>query len=153
MQLDHYKTPALPGLAESPFKTSDDVLNLDNLPEECVVLGGGIVACELAQFLARLGCRVTQFQRSSQILKEFSTDVGVVIAQALRDSGIDLQTNITFKSINSLEGNCVRVNYESEGSLRSIETNFLFHALGRSPATMCLGLEGNGVNLSNSGHI
>ena len=46
-------TPDLPGLAKSPFKTSDDVLNLDTLPEECVVLGGGIVACELAQFLAR----------------------------------------------------------------------------------------------------
>ena len=40
---------------EAPFKTSDDVLNLGTLPEECVVLGGGIVACELAQFLARVG--------------------------------------------------------------------------------------------------
>ena len=47
------KTPDLPGLAKSPFKTSDDVLNLDTLPEECVVLGGGIVACELAQFRPR----------------------------------------------------------------------------------------------------
>ena len=42
------KTPDLPGLAEAPFKTSDDILNLDTLPRECVVLGGGIVACEFS---------------------------------------------------------------------------------------------------------
>ena len=51
-----------------------------------MVLGGGIVACELAQFLARVGCRVTQLQRSSQVLKEFSTDAGEVVGQALQDS-------------------------------------------------------------------
>ena len=68
------KSPDLPGLGEAPYKTSDDVLNLETLPVECVVLGGGIVACELAQFLARVGCRVTQLQRSSQVLKEFSSD-------------------------------------------------------------------------------
>ena len=72
------------GLAEAPFKTSDDVLNLDTLADECVVLGGGIVACELAQFLARVGCRVTQLQRSSQVLKEFSTDAGAVVGKLCR---------------------------------------------------------------------
>ena len=147
------KTPDLPGLGEAPFKTSDDVLNLDTLPEESVVLGGGIVACELAQFLARVGCRVTQLQRSSQVLKEFSNEAGVVVGQALRDSGIDLQTNTTLRSIDSLGGDRVRVNYESGGDSHSIETNFLFHALGRSPVSMGLGLEEHGISLSESGHI
>ena len=127
----------IPGLAEAPFKTSDDVLNLDTLPEECVVLGGGIVACELAQFLARVGCRVTQLQRSSQVLKEFSPDAGAVVGQALQDSGIDLQTNTTLRSIDSLGGDRVRVNYERGGTYCSIETNFLFHALGNPTPYPC----------------
>tara|TARA_B100002019_G_scaffold242898_1_gene219361 strand:- start:1386 stop:2840 length:1455 start_codon:yes stop_codon:yes gene_type:complete len=146
-------TPDLPGLVKSPFKTSDDVLNLDTLPEECVVLGGGIVACELAQFLARVGCRVTQLQRSSQVLKEFSNDAGTVVGQALRDNGINLQTETQLQSFEPLGGDRVRVNYDWEGKSLSIETNFLFHALGRAPATSNLGLEENGVKLSRSGHI
>jgi len=147
------KTLDIPGLMEAPFKTSDDVLNLDTLPEECVVLGGGIVACELAQFLARVGCRVTQLQRSTQVLKEFSPDAGAVVGQALQDSGIDLQTNTTLQSIDSLGGDRVRVNYERAGTSCSIETNFLFHALGRSPATKSLGLEECGLELLKTGHI
>ncbi len=147
------KTPDLPGLGEAPFKTSDDVLNLDTLPKECVVLGGGIVACELAQFLARVGCRVTQLQRSHQVLKEFSNEAGKVVGQALRDNGIDLLTNVNLQSIESLGGDRVRVNYEREGSSCSIETNFLFHAMGRAPATQGIGLEQVGVELLKSGHV
>ena len=90
---------------------------------------------------------VTQLQRSSQVLKEFSTDAGEVVGQALQDSGIDLQTNTTLQSIDSLGGDRVRVNYERGGAPCSIETNFLFHALGRSPATKSLGLEEYGLEL------
>ena len=56
--------PAVPGLAESKPWTSDDVLELDALPQSVIVLGGGVVACELAQFLRRIGAAVTQIQRS-----------------------------------------------------------------------------------------
>ncbi len=147
------KTPDLPGLALAPCKTSDDVLNLEYLPEECIVLGGGIVACELAQFLARAGSRVIQLQRSNHVLKEFSKEAGAVIGQALRENGINLQTNTTLQSIESLGGDRVRVNYESGEKSRSIETDFLFHALGRSPSTQGLGLEENGVEILKSGHV
>src|ERR1700679_3111913 len=55
--------PKIPGLADTPFWTSDDVLDLDFTPKSVVVLGGGIVACELAQFLNRIGTRVCLVQR------------------------------------------------------------------------------------------
>ena len=63
--------PEVPGLNEVSFKTSDDVLDISEVPEEVVVLGGGIVACELAQFLSRVGARVTILQRNEHIIKEF----------------------------------------------------------------------------------
>ena len=47
--------PEVPGLNEVSFKTSDDVLDISDVPEEVVVLGGSIVACELAQFLSEWG--------------------------------------------------------------------------------------------------
>ena len=65
-------SPEVPGLGDTSFWTSDDVLELDELPESVITLGGGVVACELAQFLARVGTKVTLVQRSPRILKEFS---------------------------------------------------------------------------------
>ena len=57
---------------DAPCWTSDDVLDLDFKPEKVIVLGGGIVACELAQFMRRIGSEVIQVQRSPHILKEVS---------------------------------------------------------------------------------
>ena len=64
------------------------MLDLEQLPEECVVLGGRVVACELAQFLTRIGCRVIQLQRSSHILKEFAQESSEVVESAMRKEGL-----------------------------------------------------------------
>ncbi|MDR0352880.1 MAG: NAD(P)/FAD-dependent oxidoreductase [Opitutaceae bacterium] len=82
--------PPIPGLAGTPAWTSDDVLDLDFIPESVLVLGGGIVACELSQFLRRIGSRVVQVQRSAHILSDHSPEASGVVAQALRDDGIEL---------------------------------------------------------------
>ena len=87
---------AVPGLAATPFWTSDDVLDLDFVPESVIVLGGGIVACELAQFLRRIGSTVTIIQRSKNILKDHSPAASEVVQQSFRDEGIDLHTDIDF---------------------------------------------------------
>src|SRR5688572_4093835 len=62
--------PAVPGLRDVPFWTSDDVLDIDFVPKSVIVLGGGIVATELSQFLGRIGSQVTLVQRSANILRE-----------------------------------------------------------------------------------
>ena len=69
-------TPRINGLNDISFWTSDDILELNFLPEKVIVLGGGIVACELAQFLRRAGSEVVQIQRSSHVLKETSQNNG-----------------------------------------------------------------------------
>jgi pyruvate/2-oxoglutarate dehydrogenase complex dihydrolipoamide dehydrogenase (E3) component len=84
--------PPVPGLADVPYWTSDDILDLDFLPEKIIVLGGGIVACELSQFLRRIGTEVIQIQRSPHILKEISSDAAEVIEQQLISEGVDLYT-------------------------------------------------------------
>lgn len=146
-------TPDLPGLLDCPFKTSDDVLDLDYLPEECVVLGGGVVACELAQFLSRVGCKVTQLQRSKHILKGFSDEASTVVEKAFRTEGIDLLTGVSLQSFEHLKGGATRVSFEHQGQPRHLDTRFLFNALGRKPATAKLGLEKIGMERLPSGHI
>ena len=80
-------TPPIPGLAETPFWTSDEVLDLDRTPESVIVLGGGIVACELAQYLRRIGARVTVIQRSDHVLRDHSPEAAAVVEDAFRANG------------------------------------------------------------------
>lgn len=145
--------PPIPGLNEVPYKTSDEVLELNEVPSECLVLGGGVVACELAQFLARVGSRVTILQRSPRLLKEFSEEASKAVERAMSEEGIEILTGVSLKSFQSLGQEQTVVTFESEGQEQQRETGFLFLALGRSPATRRLGLDEIGIDLLPSGHV
>ncbi|WPJ95059.1 NAD(P)/FAD-dependent oxidoreductase [Coraliomargarita algicola] len=144
--------PPIPGLAEVPYWTSDDVLELDFLPQKIIVLGGGIVACELAQFLRRIGSEVIQIQRSPHILKEMSPEAASVIEQAFRDEGIQLYTDTALTSVQHQNGSFT-VNFEHKGQAISVRAPHLLNALGRRPATDGLGLKAAGISTLHSGHI
>ena len=145
--------PSIPGLADAPYKTSDDVLELAEVPPECLVLGGGVVACELAQFLARIGSRVTILQRSPRLLKEFPEEASKAVEQAMREEGIEILTGVSLKAFESLGQENTAVSYEREGKEQSRETGFLFLALGRSPVTRGLAPDEIGIELLPSGHL
>jgi len=146
--------PPVPGLPETPYWTSDDVLALKRVPESVIMLGGGIVACELAQFLRRIGSRVIQIQRSPQILKETSPEAGAVVAQAFRDEGIELHTGTSLESV-SRHGQQVEVRFVDldSGRTRTVRARHLVNALGREPLTDGLALGAAGVELSATGRI
>jgi pyruvate/2-oxoglutarate dehydrogenase complex dihydrolipoamide dehydrogenase (E3) component len=145
--------PNIPGLSEVNFKTSDDVLDLDTVPEECVVLGGGVVGCELAQFLSRVGSKVTILQRGNRLLKSFSTDASDVVQKAMVQEGLDLKLGVDLKKFTALGDDKIVVSYMQDGDLKEMETNFLFMALGRTPSTGSLNLKNAEVELLPSGHI
>jgi pyruvate/2-oxoglutarate dehydrogenase complex dihydrolipoamide dehydrogenase (E3) component len=144
--------PPIQGLADVPCWTSDDVLDIDFLPEKVIVLGGGIVACELAQFLRRVGSEVIQIQRSPHILKGISSKAAIVIETAFRDEGIQLYTDTTLQEVSHADGR-FSVSFEHEGERISVEAPHLLNALGRQPATASLGLEAAGIKTRKSGHI
>jgi len=145
-------TPVIPGLAETPAWTSDDVLDLDFIPKSVIVLGGGIVACELAQFLNRIGSRVTLIQRSPNILRDHSPEASTVVQQAFRDEGIELFTDTKLEKISG-DTKAVTVRFTSGGKTIIRRANHLFNALGREPDTASLNLAAAGVKLSKAGRV
>lgn len=145
-------TPPIPGLAESPFWTSDDILDLDSLPEKIIVLGGGIVACELTQFLRRAGSEVIQIQRSPHILREASPEAASTVENVFRDEGVSLYTGTTLQQV-AHDGQKFSVSFEHGGTNLTAEAPHLLNALGREPATAGLGLDKAGVDLAATGHI
>jgi len=145
--------PPVPGLDKVTALTSDDVLNLSHAPESVIVLGGGVVACELAQFLQRIGSKVTLIQRSPHILKEHSPAAAVVVEKALRDDGMTVFTGTHLEEISPLPDGGARVVFTHQGQRQTCEAKTLFNALGREPATKHLGLNFAEVALSPSGHV
>ena len=144
--------PDVPGLAETPFWTSDAVLDLDFVPESVIVLGGGIVATELAQFLHRTGTRVCLVQRAPQILKGHSHEAAEVVTQAFRDEGIEVHVGTKILGIRQIKGG-VSVRFEHAGKTVVRRAQYLFNALGREPNTQRLGLAAAGVKVSEKGAI
>ena len=144
--------PPVPGLSEAAYWTSDDILDLDFLPERVIVLGGGIVACELTQFLRRIGSEVVQIQRSPHILKDVSPEAASVIETQFRSEGIELFTDTQLLGVQHEDG-VFSVEFQQAGETLRREAPYLLNALGRRPATDGLNLERAGVDLKRSGHI
>jgi pyruvate/2-oxoglutarate dehydrogenase complex dihydrolipoamide dehydrogenase (E3) component len=144
--------PPVLGLKDVPFWTSDDVLELDFLPEKIIVLGGGIVACELAQFLSRIGSEVIQIQRSSHILSDFSSEAATVIENKFRAEGIELYTGTHITKVEH-QDDTFSVSFEHGTDSVEVSAPYLLNGLGRHPATDSLGLKAAGVEKLPSGHI
>lgn len=145
--------PAISGLAGTAHWTSDDVLDLDFIPRSVIVLGGGIVACELAQFLTRIGSRVTLIQRSQNILRDHSPAASAVIQETFRAEGIDLHTDTRINAIRPRRQSGVEVSFESAGRTLVRRADHLLNALGREPNVASLDLASAGVRLTPAGRV
>lgn len=144
--------PPVQGLAQTPSWTSDDVLNLDFVPESVIVLGGGIVACELAQFLRRIGSQVTLIQRSQNILRDHSPEASSVVQQAFRDEGIEICAGTRLDQVSG-DAHLVAVRFTHAGESVTKRARYLFNALGRVPNTEGLDLSAAGVDLDLDGRV
>jgi len=130
----------LPQLNETGFITSDDAVALKKLPRSLIILGGGAIACEFAQFFARFGVKVTLIQRSGNILKEFDMDAGVEIEKVFRREGIRIFTNTKLMDARRT-GKMKAVSFEQGGKRVSVSAEEILFALGRVPNTSSLDLQ------------
>ena len=137
-------SPPLPQLNEAGYLTSDDALTLTWLPKSLIVLGGGPIACEFAQFFARFGVKVTLIQRSGHMLREFDPDAGIEMEKVFRREGIEIFTNTKLTDAKR-DGHLKTVSFQHEGKTVSVSAGEILFALGRVPNTALLDLDQAGV--------
>ncbi len=140
-------SPSVPGLRESAALTSDDLLDLESLPESMIVLGAGPVALEMAHYLDGLGVRVTIIQRSNQLLTGLDPDVAGVLESAFRERGISVWTGTMIQNIERTAAGC-RVTFRCDESEQVVEAEEILNCLGRHPAISDLDLEAAGVAIA-----
>ena len=138
----------MPQLDKVGFITSDDALELKKLPKSLIILGGGAIACEFAQFFTRFGVKVTLVQRSKHILKEFDADAGIEIEKVFRREGIQIFTNTKILDAKQ-KGKLKSVSFVQNGKTISVSAEEILFALGRIPNTASLDLKNAGVKTEN----
>jgi len=85
--------PDLPGLRDGPFLDSTSIMELGQVPEHLLVLGGGYIGLEFGQLFRRLGSRVTILQRGPALLAREDPDVTRAVAEIMRQDGIQVLLN------------------------------------------------------------
>ena len=139
--------PDLPGLTGTPFWTSTEALAAGETPAHLIVLGGSVVALELAQAFLRLGSRVTLIARGG-LLSRADPAIGEGLKAALSGEGLRVLTDTRVSSVN-FNG----MAFELETSAGPVRGDRLLVATGRRPNTAGLGLEGAGVATDAGGAI
>ena len=138
--------PDVPGLAETGYWTSDDVLDTDSLPKSIAVLGGGAIALEMAHYLEAMGCEVTLIQRNAQLLTGLDRECSDVIAKACTERGMAVHLGTNLKSVQKHEGR-KRIEFTTSGHTHAVLVDEVLLAMGRQPATRGLNLEAAGVSM------
>lgn len=138
----------IPQLQQTGYLTSDDAVALQKLPKSLIILGGGAIACEFAQFFTRFGVKVTLIQRSEHILKEFDFDAGAEVERVFRREGTRVFTGTKLLDAKR-QGKSKTVWFEQNGKTHSVSAAEILFALGRVPNTSRLDLKFAGVKTDN----
>jgi pyruvate/2-oxoglutarate dehydrogenase complex dihydrolipoamide dehydrogenase (E3) component len=134
----------LPELKGPGFLTSDEALSLRRPPKSLLVLGGGPVALELAQFYRRFDVPVTIIQRGEHLMSDADPDAAAALQQAFRREKIHLYTGTKLTGV-FRKGGDTGVIFKHRGRTERIAAAKVLVALGRIPATNGLGLDNAGV--------
>jgi dihydrolipoamide dehydrogenase len=136
--------PPIDGLDSVEYWTNREATRTHKIPRSLVVMGGGPVGCELAQFFSRMGAEVTIVERGEQLLGRVHLDAGELLAELFREEGIDVRVGVGIERVEP----GIRLHL-SDGS--SLETERLLIATGRRPNVERLGLDELGLEISARG--
>ncbi|AYE85837.1 dihydrolipoyl dehydrogenase family protein [Sulfitobacter sp. D7] len=129
---------------------STEFLNLPNLPERIVFVGGGYISFEFAHIAARAGAEVTILDHGKQQLKMFDPDLVDMLLERSRAVGIEIIANAAPDRIDSA-GDMERVTYSVDGKSHVKEADLVVHGAGRVPAVDCLDLSAAGIEAEHGG--
>jgi pyruvate/2-oxoglutarate dehydrogenase complex dihydrolipoamide dehydrogenase (E3) component len=144
---------AIPGLAEAQPLTHIEALELDEVPEHLLVIGGGYVGVEFSQAMRRFGSKVSVIARNKRLMSREDEDVCEALRSLLEDEGIDILLQAGVKRVSGKSGDSVTIVFEQDGTDKTLTGTHLLVATGRTPNTEGLGLELAGIELTDRGYI
>jgi pyruvate/2-oxoglutarate dehydrogenase complex dihydrolipoamide dehydrogenase (E3) component len=146
-------SPPIEGLSEVPALDSTSIMELDEVPEKLLVLGGGYIGLEFAQMFRRFGSEVTVVQRGPQLLGREDTDVAEAVAGILADDGVELHLGAEAVAVRQDDRGSILLTIKSAEGEQTVEGTHLLVATGRRPNSDTLNLEATGLRADKRGFI
>jgi dihydrolipoamide dehydrogenase len=132
--------------------SSTEALNLTEIPQSLVVIGGGYIGIELGSTFARFGSKVTILEAAEQILPGFEPEMTRLVERKLKKNKVDIFTKALAKGMEESDTG-VTVTAEVKGEEKRIEAEYVLVTVGRVPNTDQLGVADIGMKLTEKGHI
>lgn len=129
--------------------SSNEIFKLEELPKSILIVGGGYIACEFAGIMNGLGVKVTQFYRGAQVLRGFDGEARGLIADQMRERGVDLHCGTNVLTMDKVE---CGIKVKASNGSDEVYGQVMF-ATGRVPNTDGIGLEEAGVAVGRRGEI
>ncbi|SFQ58901.1 mercuric reductase [Hymenobacter arizonensis] len=145
--------PDVEGLADVGYLTTTQLLDLKELPEHLIILGGGYIGLEFSQMFRRFGSRITIIESGPQLLEREDDDVCRGLQEALTKEGIEFVMNArAYRASRSASGSITVSAHTSEGE-RRVRGSHLLVATGRRPNSDKIGLGFAGIKTDDKGYI
>ncbi len=145
---------ALPGLDFDGERvlSSDHVLELPEVPERVVVIGGGAIGCEFASFLVDAGSDVTLLEALPQVLTGVDQQVAQVVARAFTKRGVKIETGVKVGAA-ARTGAGIELQYENKSGAQALTVDAIVVSVGRRPLSDGNGFEEAGVKVDERGFV
>jgi mercuric reductase len=150
--------PEIDGLDDVPYLTSDlltsdESMELKELPPSLLIVGGGYIALELGQMFQRFGTEVTILERSAQLLaRGYEPEVGLTLAEIFAEEGIRVVAHASVIHVRQDRRDVVATT-RVQGHEEEFRAESILIATGRRPNTDTIALERAGVSVNTSGEV
>jgi pyruvate/2-oxoglutarate dehydrogenase complex dihydrolipoamide dehydrogenase (E3) component len=145
--------PPIEGLDNVPALNSTSIMELGELPQHLLVLGGSYVGLEFAQMFRRFGSEVTIVQRGGQLMVREDPDVAEAVAEILREDGIEVLLGTRARRAAQDGNGKILLRVEASEGERTLEGSHLLVAAGRPPNIETLNLDAAGIETDRRGFI
>lgn len=144
--------PEIEGLNSIDYLDSTSIMDLTEVPEHLIIIGGGYIGLEFGQMFRRFGSTVTIIERSDQIASKEDPDVSEALQKIFQEDHIEVLCGSTVQTV-SKEDDRVRVKIRRGGDQMTIQGSHLLMASGRTPNTEALDLEKAGIEVDENKYI
>jgi dihydrolipoamide dehydrogenase len=144
--------PPIKGIEEIPYITNENVWDMEEKPASMVIIGGGLIACEMAHFFASMGVEVTLLSRSPRLIKFAEPEISEILVTGLRQR-MHVVTDIEVNEIIKEDEKIKVIGKVKTGETKEYITSSIFLAAGRKSNADLLKVENTGVKVDERGYI
>ena len=136
--------PPIPGVKEGiesgMIMTNREILSIPAIPENLVIIGGGVIGLEMASYFNSVGSKVTVVEMMPKIAGATDAEISNILLKSYQDKGVDFRLGCKVVEVTSDS-----VKYEKDGKVESVKADKVLLSIGRRPVTQGIGLENIGV--------